>query len=155
MKRAYVFNTGCIRRALDSTRLYDYLITNGWSFTNNISAADLVVVTTCSAVGQSEDLSVIALEHVAKKISSKARLIITGCLPKVNPEKLREIPGLGAFEFIPTGSLDNFDSALGSEVKLKEIPDANMVTNEIGLLDYVLAYRLFRHSFFLSLYKKM
>ncbi|MHC4852223.1 MAG: radical SAM protein [Planctomycetota bacterium] len=155
MKRAYVFNTGCIRRALDSTRLYDYLITNGWSFTNNISAADLVVVTTCSAVGQSEDLSVIALEHVAKKISKNARLIITGCLPKVNPEKLREIPGLGAFEFIPTGSLDNFDTALDSKVKLKEIPDANMVTNEIGLLDYVLAYRLFRHSFFLSLYKKM
>jgi MiaB/RimO family radical SAM methylthiotransferase len=30
-----------------------------------------------------------------------------------------------------------------------------MVTNEIGLLDYVLAYRFFRHSFFLGIYKRM
>ncbi len=41
MKRAYVFNTGCIRRALDTTRVYNYLIRNGWAFTNYISAADL------------------------------------------------------------------------------------------------------------------
>lgn len=155
VKRAYMFNTGCIRRALDSTRLHNYLIKNGWSFTNNIRAADLVVVSTCSAVARSEELSLIALRNVSNKMSKDARLIITGCLPKINPDKLREIPGLTNYEFIPTRHLDNFDAVLNSTVKLTDVPDANLVTNEIGLLDYVLAYRLFRHSFFLKIYKRM
>jgi ribosomal protein S12 methylthiotransferase len=154
-KRTYIFNTGCIRRALDSTRVYDYLLKNGWSFTNNIAAADLVIVSTCSAVEKSEELSTVALQHVAKKIRKRTKLIITGCLPKVNPEMIHAIPGLDVFEFVPTGELERLDDVLQSEVKLADVPDANLVTNEIGLLDYVLAYRLFRHSFFLSLYKKM
>lgn len=155
MKRFYIFNTGCIRRALDSTRLYHYLTRNGWRFTNRISAADLVVVSTCGAVNKTEDLSLIGLRNVVKKKSKKARLIITGCLPKIDPEKIRQIQGLGDFEFIPTRHLDKFDTVLDSEVKLRAIPDANLVTNEAGLLDYVLAYRLFRHSYFLKLYKRM
>jgi len=155
LRRAYVFNTGCIRRALDSTRVYDYLIRNGWSFTNNISAADVVVVSTCSAVGQSEDLSLIALRNVARKIGNDARLLVTGCLPKVSPGRITEIPGLHNVTFVPTGSLDDLDDILGSKVSLRDVPDANMVTNEIGLLDYVLAYRFFRHSFFLGIYKRM
>ncbi|MGI9318792.1 MAG: radical SAM protein [bacterium] len=154
-KRAYVFNTGCIRRALDSTRIYDYLLKNGWTFTNNIGACDLVIVSTCSAVNKSEELSTVALRYVAKRITKRTKLIITGCLPKVNPEIIRATPGLDLFEFVPTGELERLDDVLGSDVSFKDVPDANMVTNEIGLLDYVLAYRLFRHSFFLKLYKKM
>jgi len=156
LKRAYVFNTGCIRRALDSTRVHDYLIRNGWSFTNNIAAANVVVVSTCSAVGQSEDLSLIALRNVAKRIRKDARLLVTGCLPKVAPDKILPIPGLnGRCTFVPTGSLERLDEILDSKVHLRDVPDANMLTNEIGLLDYVLAYRFFRHSFFLGIYKRM
>ena len=154
-KRAYVFNTGCIRRALDSTRIYEYLLQNGWTFTNNIGACDLVIVSTCSAVNKSEELSTVALRYVAKRIKKPTKLIITGCLPKVNPDVILATPGLDVFEFVPTGELERLDDLLGSKIKYKDVPDANMVTNEIGLLDYVLAYRLFRHSFFLKLYKKM
>jgi len=155
LKRAFVLNTGCIRRALDTTKIYHYLMANGWSFTNNISAAHLVIVTTCSAVGRSEELSVIALKKVARNISKDTKLIIAGCLPKVNPDKIRSVPGLGPFEFVPTRSLEKFDSVLNSTVKFDDLPDANMVTNELGLMDYVLAYRLFRNSAFVGLYKKL
>lgn len=154
-KRAYLFNTGCIRRALDASRLHEYLIRNGWKFTNNIRAADLIVVSTCSAVAKCEDLSLIALRHVAKRKSRHAHLIIGGCLPKIDPGKIRAIPGLTNYEFIPTRQLDDLDAALNSRVKLDDVPDANLVTNEIGLLDYVLAYRLFRHSWLLRIYKRM
>ena len=155
MKRAYLFNTGCIRRALDSTKIYSYLIENDWTFTNNISAAEMVIVSTCGAVNKTEELSLIALENIAKKKSPSAKLIITGCLPKIDPEKIQAIPNLDDFEFIPTRSLDKLDLALDATVPFADIPDANLVTNEIGLLDYILAYRFFRHSFFLSLYKRM
>ena len=89
MKRAYLFNTGCIRRALDSTMLYNYLIENGWSFTNNLARADLVVISTCAAVQDDEDLALEAINNVAQKKSNSARVVVTGCLPKINPEKIR------------------------------------------------------------------
>lgn len=155
MKRFYIFNTGCIRRALDSTRIYNYLVANDWEFTNNISAAELVITSTCGAVNKTEELSLIALRNIAKKKSKTAKFIVTGCLPKIDPEKIREIRELDDFEFIPTRSLDKFDKALNSKISFEEIPDANVVTNEAGLLDYILAYRLFRHSYFLALYKRM
>ena len=155
MKRAYIFNTGCIRRALDSTRIYNYLIKNGWVFTNNIASADVAIVSTCGAVKDDEDLSLDALRVVARKKSKTTKVIVTGCLPKINPDSIREIPGLDNLEFVPTGDLDKFDSVFNAEVKLEEIPDANLVTNEQGLFDYVLGYRLFRHSRFQNLYKRL
>ena len=155
MKRAYIFNTGCIRRALDSTRIYDYLTKNGWGFTNNLSSADVAIISTCGAVKDDEELSLEALKYVARKKSKATKVIITGCLPKLNPDSIREINGLGNFDFVPTGDLDKFDSVLNSEVKLEEIPDANLVTNEQGLFDYVLGYRLFRHSRFQNLYTRL
>ena len=155
MKRAYIFNMGCIRRALDSTRIYNYLIKNGWAFTNNLHSADLVIISTCGAVNDDEELSLETIRKAAKKKSKSAKVIVTGCLPKIDPDKIREISGSGDFEFIPTLELDKFDDIIDTVIKFKDIPVANMVTNEIGLLDYVLGYRLFRHSFFLNMYKKL
>lgn len=155
MRRAYIFNTGCIRRALDLTRIYKYLIRNGWAFTNNLSRADLVVISTCGAVQDDEDLSLSALRYAVKKKSKSAKVIITGCLPIINPDKIQEIQGLDHYEFVPTRNLEKFDAVLNSKVKLEEIPEANMVTNEGSLFDYVIGYRMFRRSFFLDVYKKL
>ena len=143
MKRAYIFNTGCIRRALDSTRIYNYLMKNGWAFTNNMSNADLVIIGTCGTIKKNEDLSLIAIKKITKKISKSARVVVFGCLPNINPDK---IDALGKFTLVPTREIDKFDTILNSKVKFKEIPDVNMVTNEADMLDYVLAYRLFRNS---------
>ena len=43
MKRFYVCNTGCIRRALDSTRLYDYFEANDYEYVSEVKDADVVV----------------------------------------------------------------------------------------------------------------
>jgi len=155
MKRAYVFNTGCIRRALDSTRVCDYLVENGWTFTNNLAQADVAIVSTCGAVQDDENLSLDALRNVARKKGKHTKVIITGCLPKLNAEKLRAIKGLNGVEFVPTRELDRLDSLLNSEKRLADIPEANLVSNEQGLFDYVLGYRLFRHSVLQGLYKKL
>jgi len=155
MKRAYVFNTGCIRRALDITKMHAYLVANGWSFTNSIARANLVVVSTCGAVKKTEDLSVIALKHIANKMSKNATMIVTGCLPSINPEAMQTIPDIDRSFFVPARELDRIDEVLGSKISFHDISEANLVTNEMGLFDYVLAYRLFRHSFFLNIYKKL
>lgn len=156
-RSAYLFPaTGCVRRALDATRIHDYLIKNGWSFTNNISAADLIVVSTCSVIGKSAEISLAGLNGVAKKASKDSMLVVTGCLPKVDPDKFEQISGPGSCAVIPTGELAKFDQLLKSAVKLADIPEANVITNEVGLFDYLLAYRVFpRHRWLVKLYKRM
>jgi len=155
MKRAFIFNTGCIRRALDSTRVHSYLIKNGWSFTNNLSAADLVVISTCGAVQDDEDFSLDILRTVAEKKAASAQVLVTGCLPKIAPDGIQTIRGAMDFEYIPTRNLDKLDSVLDSTVRFEDVPDVNLVTNDAGLLDFVLGYRLVRHSFLMGLYKRM
>lgn len=143
MKRFFIFNTGCIRRGLDSNRIYRYMTANGWEFTRNVKRANLVIVTTCGAVQEKEDGSLNAIRKVVKKQSASARVIISGCLPKINPEKIRE---LGDFEYVPTGELEKFDAVLGSTVKFESIPESNTIADNTDILNYVLAYRLFRNS---------
>jgi tRNA A37 methylthiotransferase MiaB len=49
--------------------------------------------------------------------------------------------------------LDRFDEVLNSRIKFASIPDANMLTDSGSILDYVLAYRFFRNSFFIGLFR--
>jgi tRNA A37 methylthiotransferase MiaB len=155
VKQAYIFNTGCIRRALDATRIHTYLKANGWTFTEDPGSADVAIVSTCGAVQDDEDLSLDALRHVIRNKAATTRVIVTGCLPKLNPQKIRELPGLDTVEFVPTGDLDKLDTALRCEYKLADVPEAGLVTHEQGLYDYVLGYRLFRHSTLQPLYKRL
>ena len=142
MKRAYIINTVCIRRTLDSTRIYNYLMENGWTFTNSISAADLIVISSCGAIKKNEELSLTAISSITERKSDSAKVIITGCLPIINPDKLREF---GDVEFVPTRELDRFDEVLRSTTIMKDIPDANLIAEEF--VDYMLTYRLFRNQY--------
>ena len=106
MGKFFIFNTGCIRRGLDSIRLYNYLTANGWVFTRRVGQADLILVSTCGAVEEKEVGSLNAIQKVVKRKSDSARVIVSGYLPKINPERIHD---LGEFEFVPTGNLDKLD----------------------------------------------
>jgi len=122
-------------------------------FTNKISSADLIVIATCGTIKKLEDISVATIRKIVKKKSDSAKVIITGCLSKINPDKIQALGD--DFELIPTLELEKFDAVLNSTTKFKDIPDANMVSNDLGLLDYVLAYRLFRNTYSIKLYIKL
>ena len=145
MKTFFIFNTGCIRRGLDSIRIYNYLIRNGWIFTRDIPSANLIIVTTCGAVQEKEEGSLNAIKKIMKRKSKSSRMIITGCLTKINPEKILK---LNNFELVPTRSYNNLDKLLNSKIKFKSIPESNTITDNTDILNYVLAYRLFRNSGF-------
>jgi tRNA A37 methylthiotransferase MiaB len=143
MRKAFVFNVGCIRRALDSIRIYNYLGINDWQMTQKISEADLIVVSTCGAVQEKEDGSINAINKINKKRSPTSRMLISGCLPKINQARIKE---LGNFEYVPIRELEKFDQLLGSRIKFKDIKEANTINENTDILSYVLAYRLFRNS---------
>jgi threonylcarbamoyladenosine tRNA methylthiotransferase CDKAL1 len=151
-KRAYIFNTGCIRRALDMTKIHGYLLTNGWQLVNDISVADIIIISTCGVIERQETLSLAAIRDITKKRNPSARVFVTGCLAKIDPAKIQAI---GNFTLIPTGSLHRFDAALSSRVAFEEVPDANVLTNQGSIFDYVLAYRFLRNSLFLGAFRRL
>jgi threonylcarbamoyladenosine tRNA methylthiotransferase MtaB len=150
MRRAFVFNTGCIRRALDCTKITNYLVENGWGFTNHIPAAELIIISTCGTIRKNEDLSITAIKHITEQRSKSAKVVITGCLPIINPNRVR---AYGDFDLVPTRDLDKLDTILNSSIPFRDIPEVNLVAERF--LDYVLAYRLFRNSYSLRIYNRL
>jgi len=151
-KKAYIFNTGCIRRALDMTKMHEYLLRNDWSLVDDVSSADTIIISTCGVVERQEGLSLAAIRDITEKKSPSAKVFITGCLAKIDPGKIQEI---GDFTLISTRDLDQFDELLHSKVEFESVPDANVLTDKGGILDYVLAYRFFRNSSFLKVFRSL
>ena len=56
MKRFYICtNRNCLRRNADSQKIYDYLVANGWEFTEKIPFADLIIVCSCASIEFNEN----------------------------------------------------------------------------------------------------
>jgi len=119
---------------------------------DDVSSAELIVIGTCGVVKRQEKLSLAAIRDITKKRSPFAKVIITGCLPKIDPGKIQEF---GDFIFIPTRDMDQFDEVLNSRVEFESVPDANVLTDQAGILDYVLAFRFLRNSFFLKVFHRL
>ena len=84
------------------TKIYEYLLRNGWQFINKVSFADLIVISTCGVIERNERLSLTAIRDITRKRSPFAKVIITGCLPKINHGRIQE---LGDCIFIPSREL--------------------------------------------------
>ena len=110
----------CTRRNADSQKIYDWMTVNGWDFIPDVTVADVVILCTCAATEVSEGQTVYNLKDILARKSDAARLIVTGCLPKINPERLSE---LGSFEIVNPTALEDFDKLLDAKVSIKEIPE--------------------------------
>ena len=111
-------NRNCTRRNADSQRIYDYLTANGWSFTKDIPRADLIVICTCAATDISEYESVYNISRILTEKSELAKVIITGCLPPINREKIDE---LGDFAIVNPREMEDFDRLIKHQVSIGEI----------------------------------
>ena len=115
---------GCTRRNADSQRIYDYLIANGWAFTEDIPRADLLVVCTCAAIDTSENESIYNINRVLRQKSKSAQMIITGCLPAINREKIEE---LGDFVIVNPREMEDFDRLIEHHVSIAEILEHGII----------------------------
>ena len=85
MKGVYLENLGCARRSLDTQRLARYFGRNGWRLASDPRRADLVVLTTCAYIREKADEALDAIERLN---GPTGRLIVTGCLPDIEPGRL-------------------------------------------------------------------
>lgn len=149
MKKFFLFNAGCIRRAHDSIHIQKYLVENGWRLTRHIGRADLIVVATCGVVKLNELNSLRAISAVAKERKSSAQIVVTGCLPRINP---KNIEALGAFITIPTGSNEEFNAVIGATRPFSEVGEPDSISENKDITNYLVARSFCRRS---SVYKRL
>jgi len=89
MKKVYVRSNGCIDNLLDGKSFKKYFEENGWQIVQSPADADMILVNTCAFDKAHEDISVSDIEDLKKY--TQAELVVTGCLPKINKERLDNV----------------------------------------------------------------
>lgn len=78
----------CRRRFLDIKKISDYLKLNEYALVDNPDKADLIIIATCAVQDYYED---IAIKEIVKFKTKGKEIIVFGCLPSINKNRLREI----------------------------------------------------------------
>jgi tRNA A37 methylthiotransferase MiaB len=91
IKKAFVLCSGCPESRIDSSRVKNFLIENNWLITDKVEEADLVLFRACGLTNADIDDSVQFIEDLKSQMNDNAKLIVWGCLPKINMDALRTV----------------------------------------------------------------
>ena len=125
---------GCSLNSYLLTRVYDFLIANGISVSADPDECDAVIIGTCANLNADEKKAVDFISGQIKKYRGRKKIIITGCLPDINPAYFKENPsliGIGAKQ------LDKFDAIFGARKRIKDFSSNSL--NERFCLDELVA----------------
>ena len=124
MKTFFLCALGCPRRGIDSQKIYNYLESNGYSFTKDYRHANLIVISTCAFVKDREDQSIQALNYYRDNRHNNSKIVVSGCLSKISPDMIKEYEDI---DFLSPRELDNFDELIGADTKFSDIPEPNKI----------------------------
>lgn len=88
---AYIENGGCIEGQLSSTYVKQFFEKNGLNITIDLKQADLVVFYACGLTMEREKESLNRVKQIQSVMKPTARLVVWGCLVKINPQSLLKI----------------------------------------------------------------
>jgi len=90
-KTLFSFSNGCPESRIDLARMQEYFFQNGWTEARAIGDAELVLFNSCAGTQDSEEASIGLIGQMKKGMAPSARLIVGGCLPKINLARLRSV----------------------------------------------------------------
>ena len=132
MKKIHVYtNTNCRRRLLDAKKLQLYFRKNKHPVVDRPEDADQIIYITCA---YRDGITEINLAKIKELKNYKAELIVAGCLPVIEEEKLKEI-----FQGITIGTkdLNEIDKLFPkNKIKFSSITDAEAITHENYITHY-------------------
>jgi len=88
VKKACVLTNGCPENQLDCARVKTYFEENGWQIVDTVKDANIILFNACGLTESSELNSIHSIHNIKKQIKDNQRLIVWGCLPKIDPEML-------------------------------------------------------------------
>ncbi len=123
-KTFFLCALGCPRRGIDSQKIYNYLESNGYSFSEDYRRANLIVISTCAFVKDRENQSIRALNYYRDNRHNDAKIVVAGCLSKISPDTIKKYRDI---DFLSPRELDNFDDLIGANIKFRDIPEPNNI----------------------------
>ena len=126
MKKIHVYtNTNCRRRLLDAKKLQLYFRKNKHPVVEKPEDADLIIYITCAYRDGITESNLLKVKELQKY---KAELIVAGCLPVIEEEKLKEIFHGKTISTKNLGEIDNLFH--DTKIKFSSITDAEAITQE-------------------------
>ena len=126
MKRVQIIVTSCNRRSLELEQMKDFFRGNGYSVIGEdfeVSRhADLILHSTCAFTTAAEDFAFETLDRIQQQKKPSARVIVCGCLPEINPDRLSSVFDGETFGPRSYGRLNDIVNA---EKKFEEFPRPN------------------------------
>jgi MiaB/RimO family radical SAM methylthiotransferase len=71
--------------------MQEFFRVNGWRVAGDYREADLILLTACGLTQYSEDKAIRLISRLKARKKPSAELIVCGCLPKINKERLQEV----------------------------------------------------------------
>lgn len=102
----FMDTVGCVRRNFEAQKIYDYLISNGYT-PASAEEADLIVITTCGFNDKKEKES---REFVESHRKVGGKLVVVGCLSGMSPSIAKEFPDVS---FLTPATLNQIKDLLG------------------------------------------
>ncbi|PKK90325.1 MAG: hypothetical protein CVV64_10180 [Candidatus Wallbacteria bacterium HGW-Wallbacteria-1] len=129
MKKAYLHATKhpCTENAMNLNLLRRWFGGNDWEMTSDPSNADVIVVSTCGFSREQEDYEIGVIAKLGKIRKPDARLVVLGCLPKINRERLE---GVFRGDTVPTDKIEKMDEILDLPKKTWEFENHTVSREE-------------------------
>lgn len=130
MAKAQIIVTSCSRRSLELEQVKNFLVGNGFSLSSSDwlvdPDADLVLLSTCGFTKAAEDFGFETLRRIQETKKPEARIVVGGCIPKINPDRVsREFDGP---TFSPQ-SYSQLNEILGAKRRFEEFRRPNTFEN--------------------------
>lgn len=94
MAKAQIIVTSCSRRGLELEQVRQYLQANGYTLSSYDwevdSSADLILLSTCGFTRPAEDYGFETLRRVQTAKKPGARVVLGGCIPRINPQRVKQ-----------------------------------------------------------------
>ena len=143
-----VYKYACGKRSLDANRVSKYLSKNNYKIINKPKDANIIIFFSCATSKYDADKSI----NIIKKLQKyDGELIVAGCLPGIEPKRLKNIFN---GKTIVTKNLDQIDQLFPeNKIKFNNIDDANILYPNINENDfYGVLNKIINNS---SFYKKL
>lgn len=120
MTKVFIETYGCSLNQSDSELMAGLLKKAGFDIADSIDDADVVIVNTCTVKGPTENKFFKRLEEIKAKFPDK-KIIIAGCIPQTDPERLEGYSLIGPYQINNIVSVveevinDNTITAIGEE----------------------------------------
>ncbi len=89
--KAIVLTNGCPENRIDGARTEQFLIQNGWEITRDTKRADLIIFNACGLTESSQESSILIIKKLDKEKLTGSKLIVCGCLPRINKKRVKQI----------------------------------------------------------------